>query len=41
MRDYNSLPKSFKDYMLFIEHEIGNKINVISVGPDREQTIMR
>lgn len=41
MRDYNTLPKSFKDYMLFVEQEIGNKVNVISVGPDREQTIMR
>ncbi len=41
MRDYNTLPQSFKDYMLFVEQEIGNKVNVISVGPDREQTIMR
>lgn len=41
MRDYNTLPQSFKDYMLFVEQEIGNKVNVISVGPDREQTIIR
>lgn len=41
IKDYNLLPETFKQYMAFIEQQISVKVNVISVGPDREQTITR
>ncbi len=41
MTTYDELPKTFKDYIDFIETEVGVPIVVISVGPDRKQTITR
>lgn len=41
MRQYNELPETFRNYMDFVQGEIGVPINVISVGPDREETIVR
>ncbi|MFN4083346.1 MAG: adenylosuccinate synthase [Bacteroidia bacterium] len=41
IKDYDILPENFKNYIAYIEEQIGININVISVGPDREQTIMR
>lgn len=35
------LPQALKDYIAFIEAELGVPIAFVSVGPDREQTIMR
>jgi adenylosuccinate synthase len=40
IRSYDALPESFKSYMHYIEQHVGQKMSVISVGPDREQTIM-
>ena len=37
----DEFPDSFKAYIDFIEKEVGVPISLISVGPDREQTIMR
>ncbi|MFA8300604.1 MAG: adenylosuccinate synthase [Hyphomicrobiales bacterium] len=34
-------PKELKEYVQFIEKETGVKISLVSVGPDRTQTIMR
>ncbi len=33
-------PQELRDYITFIEQEIGVPIAIVSVGPDREQTIM-
>ena len=41
IRDYDSLPEAFKAYVAFIEQETGCRINIISVGPDREAIIRR
>ncbi len=41
MRQYSELPETFRNYMDFVQGEIGVPINVISVGPDREETIIR
>lgn len=41
MRKFDQLPESFKGYMQYIEEQVGLKMSVISVGPDREQTILR
>ena len=34
-------PKEFSDYIAFLEGELGVPIYIVSVGPDREQTIIR
>lgn len=34
-------PKEFNDYVAFLEQFLETKIGVISIGPDREQTIIR
>ncbi len=35
----SDFPQELKDYIAFIEKEIGVRIALVSVGPDREQTI--
>ena len=35
------LPSALKDYIRFIEEETGVPISVVSVGPDREQTLFQ
>lgn len=35
------LPQAFKNYIAFLEKELATPITIISVGPDREQTILR
>ena len=39
MNSVNQLPQSLLDYMAFIEQFVGVPIQIVSVGPDREQTI--
>ena len=39
MTTYEELPTEFKEYIAFIEKELEVPIKVISVGPDRTQTI--
>ena len=34
-------PKAFKDYIAFLEEQLETPIAIISIGPDREQTIER
>ena len=41
IRDYEQFPQQFKDYVAFIEAECGVPVKIISVGPDREETIIR
>ncbi len=41
VRRYEDFPQEFKDYVEFIEDECGVPVKVISVGPDREETIIR
>jgi len=41
MNTYDTLPIELKTYIDFIEKEIGVPIKVVSVGPDRTQTILR
>ncbi len=37
----NQFPKAFSDYITFIERELGVPVAIVSVGPDRAQTIER
>ncbi|MGA8854816.1 MAG: adenylosuccinate synthase [Christiangramia sp.] len=41
MTDATSLPKEFNDYVDFLEKELETPITIVSVGPDRKQTIIR
>ena len=38
---YESLPKNCKEYLKFIEKFIGIELDIISVGPDRKQNIIK
>lgn len=38
--DEKDFPQEFKDYMKFLEEKLGVPITIVSVGPDREQTII-
>lgn len=40
-RTYDELPTELKDYIQFIEATTGVRIGIISVGPDRDATIIR
>lgn len=41
VRGWNELPAQAKSYISFIESKVGVPLSVVSVGPDREQTIIR
>jgi len=41
IRSFNELPASLKNYVKYIEEETGIPVTIISVGPDRQQTIFR
>lgn len=40
-RTYEEFPEAFKRYVDFIERETGVPVKVISVGPDRDETVIR
>lgn len=40
-RSYEEFPEAFKRYVEFIERETGVPVKIISVGPDRGETIVR
>ncbi len=37
----DQMPEALNEYIAFIEHEAGVPISIVSVGPDRTQTLMR
>jgi adenylosuccinate synthase len=39
--NFEELPESLKDYIKFIEDELQVPIKIVSVGPDRKETILR
>ncbi len=41
IKSEEEFPQAFKDYISFLERELGVPITIVSVGPDREQTIER
>ncbi|MGV6846167.1 MAG: adenylosuccinate synthase [Lutibacter sp.] len=38
---FDTLPKALKNYIQFIEDFVGVPVKIVSVGPDRKQTIIR
>ena len=41
MKSEEEFPQQFKDYIAFLEKELETPITIVSIGPDREQTIIR
>lgn len=41
MQSEDEFPKAFKDYIDFLEKELSTPITIVSIGPDRKQTIVR
>ncbi len=41
MKSEDEFPEEFNNYISFLEQELGVPIKIVSVGPDREQTIIR
>ena len=41
MTSEDQFPQAFRDYIQFLEDELQTPITILSVGPDREQTIVR
>ncbi len=41
MEDISQLPKELSDYITFLEKELDIPIKIVSVGPDRKQTIFK
>jgi len=40
-KDFNALPKNVLKYIDFIENEVDCRITIVSVGPQRHQTVLR
>ena len=41
MQSEDEFPKEFSDYIEFLEKELETPITIVSIGPDRSQTIVR
>ena len=41
IREYDKLPAQLKEYVAMIERETGVPVTIVSVGPDREETVFR
>jgi adenylosuccinate synthase len=41
IREFAKLPENLKHYIKFIEDQTGIRVTMVSVGPDREETIFR
>lgn len=41
MTSFDQLPKQLNDYIKFIEDEVKVPIDIVSIGPDRKQTLIR
>ncbi|MHC5310806.1 adenylosuccinate synthase [Myroides sp. LJL116] len=41
MTSFDQLPEELKHYISFIEKEVGVPVKIVSVGPDRTQTILK
>ena len=40
-KGYESLPENLRNYVKFIEDQVSCPVNIISIGPERSQTIIR
>mgnify|MGYP002738581822 CR=1 FL=1 len=40
-KGYDALPQEARDYIEFIEKELSVPVDIVSIGPGREDTIVR
>jgi adenylosuccinate synthase len=40
-KGFDAMPETLKNYIAFIEHEVGCPVKIVSVGPQRHETILR
>jgi len=40
-KGFDAMPQTLKDYIAFIEHQVGCPVKIVSVGPQRHETIIR
>jgi len=41
MTSEDEFPEAFRNYVAFLEEQLETPIKIISIGPDRDQTIVR
>jgi adenylosuccinate synthase len=41
VESYSQFPKELKEYISFIENEVNVPVRIVSLGPDRNQTIFK
>lgn len=41
LESYNDAPQELKNYVLYLENELNVPISLVSVGPDRKQTLLK
>lgn len=41
VNSFNSMPEELKNYITYIEEKLNVPVNIVSIGPDRTQTIMK
>jgi adenylosuccinate synthase len=41
LHDFSNSPKELKDYVIYLEQKLEVPITVVSVGPDRKQTLTK
>ena len=41
MKSEDEFPEAFRNYIAFLEEQLQTPITIVSIGPDREQTILR
>jgi adenylosuccinate synthase len=40
-KGYDAIPQTLKDYISFIEREVDCSVKIVSIGPQRHETIIR
>jgi len=41
VKSFDNMPEELKAYIDFIEREVGVLVKIVSVGPDRTETVLR
>jgi len=41
LKDFNQIPSELADYLVFLEQELNVPISMVSIGPNRTETLMK
>jgi adenylosuccinate synthase len=41
LKSFENLPKALNEYIQFLEEELETPVTIVSIGPDRTQTLIR